>query len=137
MGRVTHCGAGPRGPQVRRWLPAPRRAQRAQSLGRCAVRLSPEPFRAAGPASPHRSARIMACPQARAFGLLLVVVTATLAAAQQGNCEAGTCSGGAEVLSGRGWGGDLRVAPRPDGSGRTYARMRQSCGIPGGDLGPG
>lgn len=134
VGRVTHRGAGPGGSKSAGGSPS-RRAPRALSPSAAAQRVcpSPEPLRAAAPASPRRSARSMAPPQARAFGLLLAVVTATLAAAQQGNCEAGTCSGDVGVP----WGGDLRVAPRPDGAGRTYARMRQSCGVPGGDMGPG
>lgn len=125
------------GRQVRRSGPASPRAERSVGRPPCSATV-PGAVPRLRPASPRRSARSMAPPKALAFGLLLAVVTATLAAAQKG--EAWTWGGG--VGSCRAGDGDrtaglCSLAPRPDGVGGTRAGMRRRCAVPGGSVGPG
>lgn len=120
-------GAGGPGawPPVCRSVPSSLRAQSALYFSPSAALLSPEPFRAAAPVSPGRSARSMAPPKALAFGFLLAAITATLAAAKEGEEHLERRGG---VALGRRWGGTAgfrSLAPRPDGAGRACARMGQ------------
>lgn len=126
--------AWPAGPQVGSRLAARRALSPSAAAQRDCSRSRPAPH----PASPRRSARSMAPPQALAFGLLLAVVTLTLAAAQKGEAWSWVRGVGSRRASdGERTAGLRSVAPRPDGAGGTRARTRRRCAVTGGVVGLG
>lgn len=140
VGRVTHRGAGPGGsksaggspprPAARpeRSVPRPLRSASVRPRSRSVPqppRVPAAPRAAWRPPRPEPSGSCSRWSRRRWPRLSKVTVRRGPAAEVWGSRRAGDGEG------------DLRVAPRPDGAGRTYARMRQSCGVPGGDMGPG